>query len=188
MSIKTNKWKSLWHDQRAQSTVEAGLVLVIYVLIILGLITLADFGLLSKRNMEAARYIAWNNICNHQDGPAILEDVYFRYHQGAINEVSLTRLGFPLPGDNPIAEAVLANTMRTVSSNVVFDYEPDYPVALPDDTDNLTIANQHTVDTRGNLMMIPPMVVIHTTPGGSGNEGGNDNDEPPPPPPPPEYF
>jgi hypothetical protein len=163
-------------NEKGQTTVECGLVLVLYIIIICGLIDLADFGILVKRVLEATRYIAWNSVCNHQDGTGIIRGVY-NIHDG---EVLLNNLNFPvLTDDSPIVRNLLGNTMRRVESTVTVNYSVPYSIALPGDAGNTEIIEKQIVDVRGRLMLMPPKVVIH-------DPEPTEPPEPPEPPRPPE--
>jgi Flp pilus assembly protein TadG len=54
--------RALLADTRGASTVEFGIMLMVYVVILFGLMVVHEMGLISKRVQTEARVIAWNSL------------------------------------------------------------------------------------------------------------------------------
>lgn len=56
------KARSLLRDTRGASTLEFGLMTMVYVVILFGLFVVHEMGLVTKRVQTEARVIAWNSL------------------------------------------------------------------------------------------------------------------------------
>ncbi len=191
-----NRLHGFLRDTRGSSTLEFGLMLMVYVIIIFGLLVVSDMGLLAKRVQTEARVLAWNSLCE-PEGDAMKESIKARlevYHSGTLVTANAAfRINDPSSvevDDNSSAEAqaVLSTVIRRMEGHVAFDYMSPWTLGYPgvEDLQNeWVVERKHLVDTRSNVMFMPPrkvpLVVDPDGDDGGGRGGGGNNDPPPEP-------
>lgn len=184
---------TLLDDTRASSTVEFGVMAMVYVVVLFGLMVVSDLGMLAKRVQTESRVIAWNALCPTE---VMLVDIEARlkaHHQGELTLATSRYQPFsPLTVSVPdnssaIANAVLTTVVRRIEGEVRFEYHSPWQIGWPGDGPSIgvwDVNRVHVVDTRSRVMVMPPRtlpVVIDPDGDYGGGGGGSGTHQGPPP-------
>lgn len=188
--------RRFWRETRAQGTVEFALMLIVYVAIILGLLVVAEMGIVSKRVQTEARVVTWNSLCADDVDVAGVRDRLEPWHPGLVSEVKLTELPIApesvVDVDDGSAEAalVMRNCLRRVEGTVAFEYRPPWKLVAEDlnsSEDSVwDVRRVHQVTTRSTIPYMPPRDLPPRNPpppsrGGGGGGRPRGNPDPPEP-------
>lgn len=177
--------RTLLTDTRASSTLEFGLMLMVYVAILFGLLVVNEMGLLTKRMQTESRVVAWNSLCPEEADYGSIKARLESKHHGTLLSASAT-LQPADPASVTVADnsseeavAVLSTVIRRMEGYLAFDFAPPWKLgyAGEDLEDRWLVERRHVVDTRTNLMYFPQRIEDVDPPPPLGGGGRN----PPPP-------
>ncbi len=184
--------EGLWRDTRGASTLEFGLMLMVYVVILFGLLVVHEMGLVTKRVQTEARVIAWNSLCSGEVNVEGIRTRLQKHHPGDLLEATVEVPPFDPStvtevedNSSDTAVKVLQTVCRRMEGRVNFGFRSPWKLGWPGDGDlegSWDVERRHLVVTRAQVMFMPARVLpVVVDPDGDVDDPGDGGGERPPP-------